>query len=163
MAGLTTLGVFHTAISVVALVGGCVAIARHRRISPIDRSGQLYLFATLLSALTGLGIFQHSGFGPPHALSILTLLALGLGLVASYSVLFGAWSRYVEAIAYTTTILFHMIPGFTESLTRLPTDAPILPSADAPQFKVIYGILLVVFVVGLVVQLRWLRSTRPAT
>ena len=160
MAGLTTLGVFHTAISVVALVSGAVAIVRYRRISPIDRSGQLYLFATLLSALTGLGIFQHSGFGPPHALSILTLLALGLGLVASYSVLFGAWSRYVEAIAYTTTILFHMIPGFTESLTRLPVAAPILASAEAPEFKIIYGAVFLVFFVGLALQLRWLRTRR---
>ena len=57
-----------------------------------------------------------------------------------------------------TTLLFHMIPGFTETLTRLPAGQPVFPNADAPGLRPIYGVLLLVFVVGLVLQLRWLRA-----
>jgi hypothetical protein len=82
--------------------------------------------------------------------------------VAAFSGVFGGWSRYVQAIAYSATFLFHMIPGFTESLTRLPPGQPLLPGPDAPAFGPIYGVLLLVFVVGLGLQLRWLRRSATA-
>ena len=159
MFGLTTLGVFHTAISLVAVVSGFWTLARDNEISLQIPLGRVYLATTLLTAATGLGIFQHGGFGPPHALSILTLLALAVGTVAASTGSFGRWSREVQAISYSATMLFHMIPGFTESLTRLPPGHPLLPNADAPELKAIAGVLVLLFLVGLVAQLRWLRST----
>jgi hypothetical protein len=51
-----------------------------------------------------------------------------------------------------------MIPAFTETLTRLPAGQPFLPNAEAPQFGPIYGTLLLLFVIGLALQLRWLRG-----
>jgi uncharacterized membrane protein len=156
--GLTPLGVVHTAISLVAIAAGVSALLSYKVLSPRNRAGRLYLVATFLTAATGLGIFRHGGFGPPHVLSLLTLLALGAGAAASLSTVFGTWSRQVEAVCYSTTILFHMIPGFTESLTRLPLGNPVLPNAEAPQFGPIYGTLFVLFAIGLGLQLRWLRS-----
>lgn len=158
MSGLTTLGIIHTAISLVAVASGFWTVARDKEISPQNALGRTYLIATFLTAATGLGIFQHGGFGPPHALAILTLLALAVGAVAVFGSTFGGWSRYVQAICFTTTLLFHMIPGFTESLTRLPPDQPLLPSADAPQFGPIYGVLLLLYLAGLALQLRWLHA-----
>jgi uncharacterized membrane protein len=156
--GLTPLGVVHTAISLVALAAGVRALVKYRVISTRNQAGRIYLVTTCLTAATGLFIFQHGGFGPPHALSILTLAALGAGAVASQSSVFGKWSRYVEAVCYTTTILFHLIPAFTETLTRLPLGNPVFPNAEAPQFGPIYTTLLVLFLAGLTLQLRWLRS-----
>lgn len=157
MLGLTTLGIIHTAISLVAVGSGIWALVRHKEILVHEPLGRTYLLTTLLTALTGLGIFQHGGFGPPHVLAILTLLALAVGTVAALTSTFGRWSRYVQAIAYSTTVFFHTIPGFTETLTRLPAGNPVLPNAEAPQFGPIYGVLFLLFVVGLVLQLRWLR------
>jgi uncharacterized membrane protein len=158
MFGLTPLGIVHTAISIVAVVCGVWALARHREISTQNALGRTYLVTTLLTALTGLGIFQHGGFGPPHVLSILTLLALGVGYAASATGVRARRSRYLQAICYSATMLFHMIPGFTETLTRLPAGQPLLASAEAPEFKAIYGVLLLVLAVGLALQLRWLRA-----
>jgi hypothetical protein len=64
----------------------------------------------------------------------------------------------VQAICFSATMLFHMIPVFTETLTRLPLSQPLLPNADAPELKPIAGALLLLFVIGLVLQLRWLRG-----
>ncbi len=89
MLGLTTLGVFHTAIALVAVVCGVIALARDKEISPTNRLGQVYLISTLVTAVTALGIFQHGGFGPPHALALLTLVALAVGTVAASSQVFG--------------------------------------------------------------------------
>src|SRR5499427_3790504 len=110
--GLSTLGLIHTALSLVALLTGFILIVRDRSISPNARLGPTYLFATLLTAATALGIFRHGGFGPPHALAILTLAALAVGWTASYTNIFGRASAYVEAVCYSATYLFHLVPGF---------------------------------------------------
>ena len=51
-----------------------------------------------------------------------------------------------------------MIPGLTESLTRLPPGEPLVASQEAAIFRGIYGALLGAFLIGLTLQLRWLRT-----
>ncbi len=161
MLGLTTLGVFHTAIALVAVVCGFIALARDKEISAGNRLGRAYLVLTAVTAVTALGIFQHGGFGPPHVLAIVTLVALVVGTVAARSAVFGRASRYVRAISYSSTILFHMIPAITESSTRLPRGAPLVASQDAPVLQVANLILLVAFLIGAGLQVRWLRRSPP--
>ena len=162
MLGLTPLGAFHTAIGLIAVVCGFVALARDRQISSETRLGRVYLVTTLVTAVTALGIFRHGGFGPPHVLALLTILALGVGTMAGRSSLFGWASPYVHAISYSSTILFHMIPAVTESSTRLPPGAPLVASQDAPVLQVVSVVLLAAFLVGVTLQVRWLRRSSRA-
>jgi uncharacterized membrane protein len=161
MLGLSTLGLIHTAISLVALATGFILIVRDRSISPNARFGPTYLVATLLTAATALGIFRHGGFGPPHALAILTLAALALGWAATYLGIFGRASAYVETVCYSATYLFHLVPGFTETLTRLPVGAPIAASDQAPILQAIDAALLVVFLAWVAWQI-WRLSARAS-
>ena len=157
MFGLTQLGVVHTLVSLVAVVAAVIALVRYKEISPRRRVGQVYIMATAIACLTGFGIFQHGGFGPPHALGIMTLVAIAIAYAAGRGS-FGTLSRRIEIIAYTTTVFFHSVPGVTESLTRLPPGAPIASSQEDPMFPVLYGILLVAFLVGVTLQVRWLGA-----
>lgn len=52
-----------------------------------------------------------------------------------------------------------MVPGFTETLTRLPAGAPIAASQDAPTLQVIDAALLALFLAGLAAQMVWLRAS----
>jgi uncharacterized membrane protein len=158
MFGLTTLGAFHTLVSLVALFFGIYALAKYKEISPKNRAGQVYLVATLVTAVTALGIFQHGGFGKPHVLAILTLIALLVGTVAATTRFYGRASRYVQVIAYSATFLFHLIPGFTESLTRLPLGAPLVASQEAPIIQVIAAVLFVAYLIGVALQIRRIRA-----
>jgi uncharacterized membrane protein len=157
MLGLSTLGIIHTAISLVALLCGFILIFRDKVISPKARFGPTYVIATLLTALTALGIFRHGGFGPPHALAILTLAALAAGWAATNTGFFGRASRYVGATCYSATFLFHLVPGFTETLTRLPAGAPIAASDQAPILQAIDSVLLLLFLLWLGWQILLLR------
>ncbi len=157
IAGLTYLGVVHTAISLVAVAAGFIAFARYKEISLRTLAGRWYFWTTVLTCLTGFGIFQHGGFGKPHALGIITLVALAVGWAAG-SGKFGTWSRYVETIAYSATFLFHWIPAITETSTRLPLGAPLLSSPDAPELKAATGVLLALFLVGVALQIVRLRG-----
>ena len=159
--GLTPLGVFHTAVSLVALYTGIWALIRYKQFSVYERLTQVYLIFTFITAASGLGIFQHGGFGPPHVLAILTILAIVAGVVIEKTVMFGGLTRYAQALCYSTTLFFHAIPGFNESLSRLPPGKPITSGPDDPKFQVIAGVIFLVYAVLMLVQLIWLKRTAP--
>ena len=160
MPAMTTLGVVHTAFALVALVCASIALIKYKEISPQNGSGSLYIVTTAVTALTSLGIYQHGGFGFQHILGILTIAGLAIGLLAARTKLFGSSSRTVQAIGFSTTILFHLLPGVTEMLTRFPPGNPIVASYSEPTLKIALLLVLVSFIVGLALQLRWLRSTK---
>ena len=71
--------------------------------------------------------------------------------------LFGRFSRYVRAVSYSATLLFHCIPAITDALLRLPIGDPVLTSIEDPVLKLCYLVLLVLFLVGAILQLRWIH------
>jgi len=162
MFGLTQLGVVHTAISLIAVAAAVIAFFRYGRIPAALPIGKVYIWTTVLTCLTGFGIFEHGGFGNPHILGIITLVVLGIAWVAGRTSLFGRASAYVETISYTATFLFHMIPAVTETTTRLPLGAPLLPNADAPELKTAAGVLFVLFLAGAAWQVGRLRGKGTA-
>src|SRR6266852_6865686 len=158
MFGLTQLGVIHTAISLIAVAAGLFAFFRDKEISPRNGVGKIYIIATILTCLTGFGIFQHGGFGKPHALGIITLVVLAIAYVAGYTKLYGRASPYIETVSYSATFLFHLIPGITETTTRLPLGAPLLPNADAPALQAAAAVMGVAFLLGAALQVLRLRA-----
>jgi uncharacterized membrane protein len=162
MLGLTPLGTIHTAISLIALVAGFVALWRYREISTRTTSGQTFVGGTVLSCLTGFGIFQHGGFGNPHILALVTLVVLAAALAAEHSGVFGRVSRYVATVGYSLSFFFHFIPGTVETLTRLPAGAPYLSNPDDPKAQPIIGFFFLLFLAGATLQVLRLRSLPEA-
>lgn len=161
MFGLTSLGVFHTLIGLIAVAAGLVALIRDKEISPRNSLGKIYLVTTVVTCVTAFGIFQHGGFGKGHALAILTLLTLVVAAIAGYTRLFGRASRCVETVSYSATFLFHWIPAITETSTRLPPGAPLASSPEAVGLQAATGVLVTLFLIGATLQVRRLRGTRP--
>jgi hypothetical protein len=56
---LTPLGLFHTLVSLVAVVSAFVALYRDKGISPRTTIGRVYLLSLLITTLTGFPIFRH--------------------------------------------------------------------------------------------------------
>jgi uncharacterized membrane protein len=156
MPEIIPLGWFHTIMGIIAMLSAVYTLVKFKEISLENRSGQIYLLTTLATAVTALGIFQHGNFNPAHALAILTLLALAVGTIAATIKPFGGLSRYVQAVSYTATLLFHSIPAITDSLMRLPIGDPVLTSIEDPLLQKCYMVLLALFVVGVSLQLRWI-------
>lgn len=159
MPEMIPLGWFHTVMGVIALVSGAITLIRYREITLATPAGQIYLATTFVTAATALAIYQRGEFGPGHALAIMTLLALLLGLAAAKTRIFGGLSRYVQALGFSATLLFHCVPAITDGLLRLPVGDPILGSIDDPVLKICYLILLVLFLVGITAQFRWIHKS----
>ncbi len=155
MPEITALGWFHTAMGIIALVSGAVTLFRYKEIDPKNRSAQIYLATTLVTAGTALAIFQHDGFGPAHGLAVLTLGALAVGVAAATLKPFGKLSRHVQALSLSATMLFHCIPAVTDALLRLPVGDPVVTSLEDPLMRNAHLALLVLFLVGASLQQRW--------
>ena len=103
---MSQLGIIHTLIGVVAVIAGIIALAREFRITSKNKVGEVYIHSTVLTCLTGFGIYNQGGFGVPHVLGIITLLVLGAAWLAEVKQTFGAKSKLVETLSYTTTLFF---------------------------------------------------------
>lgn len=164
MLGLTFLGTIHTLISLVALAAGFACLVRDGRIEPGKRLAQTYIWATVATCVTGFGIFQRGGFGPPHALGVVTLLVLAFAAWPAGTRVLGARWRYVATVAYSFTLFLHMIPGVTETFTRLPVGRPLFTGPDDPSLQTVAAVLFFVFLAGAVWQVvRMRRADRAAS
>jgi hypothetical protein len=85
---------------------------------------------------------------------------LAVAWIAGSTSLFGRVSPCVETVSYSATFLFHMIPGVTETTTRLPAGARLLANADAPALQALAGLMFVSFLIGASLQVRSLRARR---
>jgi uncharacterized membrane protein len=157
MIGFTPLGTIHTALGLIAVIAGIISFFRYKEISSSTRLGKLYIVMTILTCLTGFGIFQRGGFNIAHVLGIVTLVVLA---IAGFSHLFGRAEKYVVTVSYSATFFFHMIPGVTETFTRVPRGAPLFANPDDSALQKTIFVLFIVFLVGAFLQIRRLRGEK---
>ncbi|MFT5675499.1 MAG: putative membrane protein [Paraglaciecola sp.] len=158
MPEISLFGWFHTGIAILALFSGFYTLAKFKVISLGQLTGKIYIVCTLIAAITALFIYRHDGFGAAHALAVLTLLAIAVGMLSEKFRVVGKLSPYLQAMSYSATFLFHMIPAITDGLMRLPTDAPIVTDIENPLLKQFYLGFLITFVIGFILQVIWLRN-----
>jgi hypothetical protein len=113
---------------------------------------------TVIVAGSALGIYNQGGFGVAHILGLLTLGAALAGFLLERFNLFGKASPYFQAIAYSATILFHMMPAITDFLRRLPVGDPFIDSFDSPVLQGFHLAFLGLYVVGVAIQIIKLRK-----
>ena len=159
MPEMTLLGWFHTIFGVLALITAFYTLRHYKVISMQHLPGRLYVYITIFVAGSSLAIYNQGGFGIAHWLGVLTLVAVFGGLAMEKFELFGGFSRYFQALGYSSTLLFHMIPAITDFLRRLPVGDPFVDSFDDPLVVNFHLAFLVVYVVGIVIQMRWLKTS----
>ena len=162
MPEMIPLGWLHTILGIGALMSGFYTLIKYRVVTLAHRSGKLYVLLTLIVAGTALGIYNQGGFGIAHNLAVLTLVALAGGVVMEKTRLFGSLSKYCQALGYSSTLLFHMIPAITDFLRRLPVGDPFIDTLEDPLLRQFHLAFLAIFVVGVIAQILWLRKSSQA-
>jgi uncharacterized membrane protein len=157
MLNITPLGWIHTILGLIAVVAGFAALIGHRQIDMASGSGRAFFWLTAATAVTGLFIFRHGGFGVPHVLSLLTLAVLALGWFGERRGARGGFWRHVAVVSYLLALFFHFIPGFTETLIRVPIGDPWASGIEDPRLRQPIGAAFVVFLVAAVWQVLRVR------
>jgi hypothetical protein len=58
------------------------------------------------------------------------------------------------------TFFFHLVPGVTETTTRLPVSAPLASGPDDPLVQRLVGICFLLFLVGATLQVIRMRARK---
>ena len=157
---LSTLGIIHTAISILAILVALYALYKHGKINPASAPGKLYILLTAITCITGFPIMRFGHPTPGHYLGIIILVLLAAGIYAKR--VFGKAGEYIQVILLSTTIFLSFIPAIVETSTRLPMDHPLAVGPNDPLVQKAQLVLVVIFLIGVIYQVIKLKKSRTA-
>ena len=149
---ISIIGWLHTILGTLAIILAVFIIATQGFIKSKNNLGKLYIIATLTTASTALMLFKNGGFNLAHVLAILTIVAIILGIASEKYNILGI-SKYIQAMSYTGSVLFHLIPGIAEVNKRLPFDNPMGLSVLDP-INISYYLIFTA-IIGTTILIQW--------
>lgn len=150
--GLSSLGIFHTVVGIIAIVAGLISFFKFGKINLAHLSGKIYFYGTFVTALTALGISKHGGFNAGHVLSLLVLASIGIAFFLFSKKQENKKTRYWENFSFSFSFFLSMIPTANETLTRIPLGHPFASGPSDPLVGKTLLIILILFVVGSIYQ-----------
>lgn len=154
-----TFTIIHVIISLVAIASGIVVLVGMLGAHRLPGWTALFLVTTILTSVTGF-MFPINGFTPGIGTGIVSILVLGVALIALYAKhLVGSW-RWIYVTAAATALYFNVLVLIVQSFQKVPALHALAPTQSEPPFLIAQGSALVVFlVVGFFAASRF----RPAT
>ena len=149
---ISLIGWIHTILGTLAIFVALFIIVTQGYIKSTNNLGKFYIIATLITASTALMLYKNGGFNLAHILAVLTIVAIFLGISSEKYNIFGL-SKYVQAMSYTGSILFHLIPGIAEVNKRLPINNPMGLSVLDP-INIRYYLIFTA-IIGLTIMIQW--------
>ncbi|WP_416423479.1 hypothetical protein RAM80_27150 [Pseudomonas sp. App30] len=160
MFGISPLGWLHTLGSLPAVPLAAYMFWRHGRIVPRSTPGRLYLVSMVIGACT---VFLVAHQPVSNIIGAVTLVVLLAGYAAGRLPWLGRARVYLETILLSLTAFLLMLPTVSETLRRVPDGHPIVTDPHAPLLVGVQGGLLVLLIIGVSVQVLYLRRAGRAT
>jgi hypothetical protein len=158
--GLALLTLFHTALSVVALLAGIVVVADLMQGAPVPRWNRLFLITAIATSITGF-FFPIAQILPSHIVGGVALVALAVTLVAQFSFgLRGVW-RPLSIMGLVASEFFLTFVLVAQLYTRVPGLHALAPTGSEPAFGITQLVVLVFFIYAGFVAIRRARGTAP--
>lgn len=152
IASLSQLGIFHTVISIIALIFAGIALFSEGLIKPFGKLGKYYSVLTAIACISSFWLSKTGKFNPGHAIGILILLLLILAYYLGDKVLAKSKALYIQIFSMSTTVFLSLIPAVNETLSRLPVGQPLSSGPDSPIVQNVVKVLLVLLIAGLAGQ-----------
>ena len=154
-----TFTIIHVIISLVAIASGIVVLVGMLGAHRLPGWTAFFLTTTILTSVTGF-MFPIHGFTPGIGTGIVSMLVLGVALIALYAKhLVGPW-RWIYVTAAAAALYFNVLVLIVQSFQKVPALHALAPTQSEPPFLIAQGSALVVFlVVGFFAASRF----RPAT
>lgn len=155
---LSNLGIFHTAIGVIAIVAAVVSFIRNGKIDLSQLTGKIYFYFTLITSLTALGLSKQGGFNPGHVFALFIVILI---LVAYF--LYGKKkgnnsARFFENFLLSFSFFLSWVPTVNETFTRIPVGNPLAKAPTDPIVGQTLIALFALFIIGSVFQFRKQRK-----
>lgn len=150
--GLSSLGIFHTIIGIVAIVAALTGFIKYGKINLGELSGSMYFYTTLVTSLSALGISKHGGFNAGHAFSIFIVLLLVVAYFLFSKKKTSNRARYFENFLLSFSFFLSLVPTVNETFTRIPIGHPLAKDISDPIIGQTLLALFLLFIAGSVYQ-----------
>jgi len=143
--GMSTFTFIHTVLSVIGLVAGLVVTFGLLASKELAGWAALYFVTAIATSATGFGF--AGDFQPSHVVALISLVLLGLAVLARYVFHYaGAW-RWIYAVSLVLSVYFLVFVGIVQAFKKVPALSAIAPTQSEPPFTYAQIVALVVFVV----------------
>ena len=143
---ITTFTLFHTLISLVAIVAGLVVVGGLLAGARLDGWTGLFLATTALTSITGFG-FPFTRLLPSQYIGIISLIVLVPVILARYwKHLEGAW-RGVYVIGSVLVLYLNVFVLVDQLFRRIPALIVLAPTHKEPAYVVTQLLVMALFVV----------------
>ena len=152
--GLSYLGIFHTAIGIIAIVAAVIDFIKRGKIDLNRLTGKIYFYLTLITSLTALGLSKHGGFNPGHVFALFIVILISIAYFLHRKKQGNNRARFFETFLLSFSFFLSLVPTVNETFTRVPLGHPLAKApTDAIIGQTLFA-LFVLFVIGFVFQFR---------
>ena len=155
--GLSHLGIFHTAIGIIAIVAALVSLFTNAKIDLGKLSGKIYFYFTLFASLTALGLSSVKGVNPGHILALLIVILISAAYYLAAKKPGNNRSRFFENFFLSFSFFLSLLPTVNETFTRVPVGHPLASGPTDPLIAKTLLIIFLLFIAGSILQFRMQR------
>lgn len=162
MGYLDAITFFHTAVSLLAILAGTVAVVGILRGEAVRFWTSLFLATAIVTSVTGF-FFPFKGITPAQVVGALALLILAVVLLAFHRFhVERAW-RWLYAAGLVASLYLLVFVGIVQAFQKIAYLNRLAPTGTEPPFAVAQGAALVLFIaIGIAAALRYRPQAAPA-
>jgi hypothetical protein len=136
---------FHVVLSLIGILSGIVVVIAMLRVNRSPAMTALFLLTTVATSATGF-LFHFTSFGPPEIVGVISLVVLGVAILALYTFrLAGSW-RWIYVVSAVFALYLNVFVGVVQTFQKVPYFHALAPTQTEPPFAVAQGVVLIVFV-----------------
>ena len=160
MSAVFALTIFHTLISLVAIVTGIPVVYGFLKSQVYPGWTTAYIVSTALTLITSF-LFPYNGFTPAIGVGILCILIFIPTVFAKYrTALTGIW-RIVYVVGSVALLYFNCFVLIVQSFLKVPPLHALAPNGSEPPFAIAQAICLIVAIALGVMSLRRFHKPGP--
>jgi hypothetical protein len=136
---------FHVLLSLIGIVSGIVVVLAMLGANRLPLLTAIFLATTVATSVTGF-MFHFASFGPPEIVGVISLVVLGMAILALYGYkLAGAW-RWIYVAAAVFALYLNVFVGVVQTFQKVAFFHAMAPTQTEPPFAVAQGVVLIAFI-----------------
>ncbi|MBN8786755.1 MAG: SDR family NAD(P)-dependent oxidoreductase, partial [Terrimonas sp.] len=150
--GLSTLGILHTIIGIVAIVAAIVSYGKFSKINLNHITGKIYFYCTVITSFTALGLSKLGGFNPGHVFALFIVVLVWVAYFLYVKKPGHNKARYFENFLLSFSFFLSWVPTINETFTRVPVGKPLAKAPTDPVIAKTLFVFLILFITGSIYQ-----------
>jgi hypothetical protein len=136
---------FHVILSLMGIASGILVVLAMLRVNRSPAMTAIFLLTTVATSATGF-LFHFAGFGPQEIIGVISLVVLGVAILALYTYkLAGSW-RWIYVASAVFALYLNVFVGVFQAFQKVPFFDALAPTQTEPPFAVAQALVLMVFV-----------------